>query len=80
MMKLNVPKRVTLPNRRTFVPCYKRLSRDELPRNIVIRRTYMQRAAPRGCRRRARQQGQGIFDLKKSCKKSLSKIDCKTRS
>ena len=81
MIKLNVPKRVTLTNGRTFVTRYKRISRGELPANIVIRRTYIQRAAPRGHRRRARQQGQRIFDfVQKSCKKSLSKIDCKTRS
>ena len=65
MVKLIPPKRVTLPNGRTFIAHYKRISRGELPPNIVIRRTYTQRAAPRGCRRRARQQGQGIFDFAK---------------
>ena len=30
MMKLNVPKRVTLPNGRTFVARYKRIPRDQL--------------------------------------------------
>ena len=59
-------KRVTLPNGRTFVARYKRIPRDQLPPNIVMRRTYTQRAAPRGrrCRQRA-QQGQGIFDFVK---------------
>ena len=66
MVKLQVPKRVTLPNGRTFVACYKRIRRGELPPNIAIRRTYTQRAAPRGRRRRRRaQQGQGIFDFVK---------------
>ena len=65
MMKLNVPKRVTLPNGRTFVARYKRISRDQLPPNVVIRRTYTQRAAPRGRRRRRAQQGQGFFDFVK---------------
>ena len=37
MEKLNVPKRVTLPNGRTFVARYKRISRDDLPLNIIIR-------------------------------------------
>ena len=46
-MKLNVPKRVTLLNGRTFVARYKRIPRDQLPPNIVMRRTYTQRAAPR---------------------------------
>ena len=47
MMKLNVPKRITLLNGRTFVARYKRIPRDQLPPNIVMRRTYTQRAAPR---------------------------------
>ena len=64
-MKINVPKTVTLPNGRTFVARYKRISRGKLPPNIVMRRTYEQRAAPRGRRRRARQQEQGIFDFVK---------------
>ena len=46
MMKLNVPKRATLPNGRTFVARYKRVPRDQLPPNIVMRRTYTQRVAP----------------------------------
>ena len=65
MVKRNVPKRVTLPNGRTFVARYKRKRRGELPRNIVMRRTYAQRAAPRGTRRRQAQQGQEIFDFVK---------------
>ena len=65
MVKIDTPKRVTLPNGRTFVARYKRISRGELPPNIVMRRTYTQRGAPRGCRRRAAQQGQGIFDFVK---------------
>ena len=65
MVKLNTTKRVTLPNGRTFVARYKRICRGELPPNIVMRRTYTQRAAPRGRCRRARQQGQGIFDFVK---------------
>ena len=60
MMKLNVPKRVTLPNGRTFGARYKRTARGELSPNI-IRRTYVQRAVPRG--RRRRQRGRGILDF-----------------
>ena len=74
-MKLATPKRVTLPNSRTFVACYKRIPRDHLPPNIIMRRTYTQRAAPRGrrCRRRG-QQGQGIFDfIKKNAKNPIVK-------
>ena len=65
MVKLHVPKRVTLPNGRTFVARYKKIRRGELPPNIVMRRTYAQRAAPRGRKRRQAQQGQEIFDLVK---------------
>ena len=67
MVKRNVPKRVTLQNGRTFVARYKRISRDQLLPNIVMRRTYRQRTVSRGCRRRVRavQQGQGIFDFVK---------------
>ena len=65
MVKLNVPKRVTLPNGRTFIARYKRIKRSELPPNIVMRRTYTQRAVPKGKRRRRAQQGQGIFDFVK---------------
>ena len=61
MMKLNAPKMVLLPNGRTFVAHYKRISRAELPPNIVMPRTYRQRAAPRG--RRRRQKSRGIFDF-----------------
>ena len=74
MMKLNFPKRVTLPNSRTFVACYNRIPRDQLPPDIVMRRTYTQRAAPRGRRYRRAQQGQGIFDfVKKVARKPLVK-------
>ena len=73
-MKLNVPKRVTLPNGRTFVARYKRIPRDQLLPNIVLIRSYTQRAAPRGRRRRRAQQGQGIFDfIKKVAKNPLVK-------
>ena len=68
MVKLNVPKRVTLPNGRTFVARYKRIPRNELADNIVMRRNYAQRAAPRG--RRRRQRGRGIFDFVKKVAKN----------
>ena len=66
MVKLQVPKRVALPNGRTFAARHKRIRRGELPPNIVMRRTYTQRAAPRGRRKlRRAQQVQGIFDFVK---------------
>ena len=71
MVKLNVPKRVILPNDRTFVARYKRIRRVELPPNIVMIRTYTQRAASRGRRRRQAQQGQEIFDFVKKVTRNL---------
>ena len=73
-VKLAIPKRVTLTNGRTFIVLYKRIKRSELPPHIIMRRTYTQRAAPRGRRRRRRrtQQGQGIFYfIKKAAKNPL---------
>ena len=71
MWKLDTPKRVTLPNGGTFLARYKRVKRSELPPDIIMNRTYTQRAAPRGRRRRVRaQQGQGIFDFVKKIAKN----------
>ena len=44
MMKRTTPKRVTLPNGRTFVARYKRVPRSRLPPHIKLRRKY--RGAP----------------------------------
>ena len=67
MRKLDVPKRVTLPNGRTFVARYERIKRRDLPADIQMKRTYKQRAAPRSRRRRRQrgQQGQGIVSVAK---------------
>ena len=75
MVKLNVPKRVTLPNGRTFIAQYKRIRKSDLPPNIVMKRTYTQRTASRGRRRRRKvQQGQGTFDfVKKAARNPLVK-------
>ena len=71
MQKLATPKRVTLPDGRTFLARYKRVKRSDLPPQIVTRREYRQRAAPRGRRRRRRgQQQQGIFDFIKKVAKN----------
>ena len=52
MVKRQNPKRVTLPNGRTFYAKYKRATRAELPANVHLQRAYRQRAAPKGRRRR----------------------------
>ena len=76
-MKLATPKRVTLPNGRTFVARYKRIKRSELPPNIAMRRTYRDGAAV-GRRRIRRQKGQGIFDfVRKVAKNPLVKTVAK---
>ena len=48
MIKRATPKRVTLPNGRTFLARYKRATRDDLPPNISLPRVYKERAAPKG--------------------------------
>ena len=40
MRKLDMPKRVTLPNDGTFLARYKRVERSELLPNIIMNRTY----------------------------------------
>ena len=71
MRKLDMPKRVTLPNDRTFLVRFKRVKRSELPPNIITNRTYIQRAMLRGRWRRVRvQQGQVIFDFVKKIAKN----------
>ena len=71
MRKLDMPKRVTLPNDRTFLVRFERVKRSELPPNIITNRTYIQRAMLRGRWRRVRaQQGQGIFDFVKKIAKN----------
>ena len=52
MIKRATPKRVTLPNSRTFLARYKRATRHDLPPNINLPRVYKQRAAPKGKRRK----------------------------
>ena len=44
MMKRETPKRVTLPNSRTFIARYKRATHAYLPANIHLRQPYKQRA------------------------------------
>ena len=62
MMKRKTPKGVTLPNGRTFVARYKRVTQFYLPSNIRLRRHSKQRAAPRGRHHQqiAVQQGSGF--------------------
>ena len=80
MVKRQNPKRVTLPNGRTFYTKYKRTTRAELPANVHLRCSYKQRAAPKGRRAVAGQQrGRGFksifkkgFNLSKKVAKNKS--------
>ena len=68
MVKRQNPKRVSLPNGRTFYAKYKRTTRAELPANVHLQRSYRQRAAPRGRRRTAvvrQQRGRGFKSVLK---------------
>ena len=60
MVKRQNPKRVTLPNGRTFLARYRRAMRTELPANVRLERPYKQRAAPKGQRRCVKQGGRGF--------------------
>ena len=55
------PKRVTLPNGRSFLARYRRATRVELPANVRLNRPYKQRAAPKGQRRCCARQGRRGF-------------------
>ena len=48
MVKWQTPKKVTLPNGRTFYAKYKWATCADLPANICLERLYKQRAAPKG--------------------------------
>ena len=54
MIKRATPKRVTLPDGRTFLARYRRATREDLPPNINLPRVYKERAAPKGTRRKRR--------------------------
>ena len=60
MCTLDTPQRVALPNGRAFLARYHCVSRSQLPAKVVLKRTYRQRAVPRGGRR---QQARGLFSF-----------------
>ena len=60
MHKLDMPKRVALPNVRAFLARYKCVSRSQLSANAVLKIAYRQWATPRG---RRRQWGRGLFSF-----------------
>ena len=52
MMERERPKRVTLPNGRTFIARYQRVTRAHLPANVGLARSHKGRAVPKGRQRR----------------------------
>ena len=87
MKKLDVPKRVTLPNGRTFTARFRRATRNELPNNITMRRTYRNnfakgaRRRPTGRRGRRAQSGRGLFSfIKKVAKNPILRNIARTRA
>ena len=74
LVKRDRPKRVTLPNGKTFLAQHKRVSKGALPPNVTIKRTNKQRAAPRKHRRGApraprNRRGRGVGKIFKFAKK-----------
>ena len=51
MVQEQTPKKVTLPNDRTFYARYKQATHSDLLANVHLERPYKQRAAPKGRRR-----------------------------
>ena len=57
MRRLDTPKKVTLPNGRTFYAKYQRVPRSQLPPNAIMKKWYKTRATPKGRRRRPIRKG-----------------------
>lgn len=47
MVRRAAPKRITLPNGRTFMARNRRVRREELFEYVILKRTYKVRAAPK---------------------------------
>ena len=71
MIKRARPKRITLTNGRTFVARYRRERRDELPKNVILKRIYKQKPIPKN--KRHVRKGRGIGSILKK-KLKIQKI------
>ena len=69
MRKCQNPKRVSLPDGRTFLASYKHVTRDHLPPNVRMKRRYKQGAAPKGRRWCRGQRRWGIGSIFRFSKK-----------
>ena len=74
MVKRQTPKKVTLPNGRTFYARYKHATHADLPANVRLEQPYKQRAAPKGRRRQVRQGGTGFKSMFCKLKRFAKKV------
>ena len=74
MVKRQTPKKVTLPNGRTFYARYKRATRTDLPANVRLKQPYKQKAAPKGRCCWARQGGRGFKSAFGKLKRFAKKV------
>ena len=47
MIKLAQQKQISLPDSRKFAARYRRTKRNDLPENVILRRMYKERTAPK---------------------------------
>ena len=73
MIKLARQKQISLHDSRTFAARYRRTKRNDLPENVILRRMYKERTAPKNKRLPVRR-GRGIGStLKKILKNPIIK-------
>ena len=73
MKRLDTPKKVTLPNGRTFYAKYQSIPRSQLPPKVIMKRRYRTRASPKTRRRRPIRKGQIGWGFLSSLKKNSQK-------
>ena len=74
MVKQQTPKKVTLPNGRTFYARYKWATWADLPANVLLKQPYKQRAAPKRRRHWVRQGGRGFKSAFGKLKRFAKKV------
>ena len=74
MVKWQTPKKVTLPNGRTFYARYKQATHTDLPADVRLEQTCKQRAAPNGRRHWVRQGGRGFKSAFGKLKRFAKKV------
>ena len=74
MVKQQTPKKVTLPNGRTFYARYKRAIRADLLANVRLEQPYKQSAVPKGRRCQVRKGGRGFKSVFGKLKRFAKKV------